>query len=75
MRLLPLGFIFLTDSCNRPPAKPELEDTSIEMYEQLNEMEEDILGEGKQFDFSIDSPSREKGTEEKLLYEDFSDLK
>ena len=75
MGLFLLGFISVTYNCNRSTAKSEWEDTSTEMYEQLNEMEEEIIREGKQFDGSVDLTERERGTEEKLIYEDFSDLK
>ena len=73
--LLLLGFIVVTYNSNRSTVKPKMEDISIEMYEQLNEMEEEIIREGEQFDGSVDLPEKESGTEEELIYEDFSDLK
>ena len=73
--LLLLGFILGTYSCDQSTAKPKMEETPIELYEQLNEMEEEIIREGEQFDGSIDSPEMEEGTEENLIYEDYSDLK
>jgi hypothetical protein len=51
-----------------------MEDTPIEMYEQLNEMEEEIIREGELFNNSKISPLREGTVEEELIYEDYSDL-
>ena len=73
--LLLLGFILLTFNYNRSTAKPKMEDTPIEMYEQLNEMEEEIIREGQSFDGSLDSLEIKEGRKEKLIYEDYSDLK
>ena len=73
--LLLFGFILGTYSCDQSTAKPKMEETPIEMYEQLNEMEEEIIREGQSFDGAIDSFKIEEGTEEKLSYEDYSDLK
>ena len=74
MGLLLLGFILGTYNCNRSTAKPKIEDTPIEINEQLNEMEEEIIREGKLFDGSIDSPEKEGEIEERLIYEDYPDL-
>jgi hypothetical protein len=75
MGLLLLSFILATYNCNRSTANPKMDETLIEMSEQLNEMEEEIIREGKSFDGAIDSFEMEEGTEEKLIYEDYSDLK
>lgn len=72
--LLLLGYLFATYNCNRSSAKPKMEDTSIEMYEQLNEMEEEIIREGELFNGSKVSPVGEGAEEEKLIYEDYSAL-
>ena len=69
-----LSLIFATYNCNRSSAKPKREYMPIEIYEQLNEMEAEIIREGELFNSSKFAPVREETAEEKLIYENFSDF-
>ena len=67
--LLLVSFIFTTVNCNRSTAKSKVEDNPFEKYEHLNEMDEELIREGEQFDDSIESFDEEGEGEE--FYENY----
>ena len=70
MGLLFFSLIFATVHCDRSTEKSEVEDSSIDKYLQLNEMEKEILGKGETLDNSTESFEEEV----EMVDENFPDL-
>ena len=62
--LLLFSFIFTTVNCNRSTTKSEVEDNTIDKYEHLNEMDEELIREGELFDDATESFDEEGEEEE-----------
>ena len=62
--LLLFSFIFTTVNCNRSTTKSEVEDNTIDKYEHLNEMDEELIREGELFDDPTESFDEEGEEEE-----------
>ena len=68
--LLLLALIVAAENCNRSTAKPTVENISIEKHEQLNAMDEELIGTGETLDDSRNSFEEEVAIEEEMFFED-----